>query len=48
MVMIRKDYKIAQNSIGERIGKIYEIDKISETCDTIRLLNDYVDEKEEY
>lgn len=26
MVMIRKDYKIAQNSIGERIGKIYEID----------------------
>ncbi|MGO5330214.1 AAA family ATPase [Holdemanella porci] len=48
MVMIRKDYKIAQNSIGERIGKIYEIDKFSETCDTIRLLNDYVDEKEEY
>lgn len=48
MVMIRKDYKIAQNSIGDRIGKIYEIDKISETHDSIRLLNDYVDEKEEY
>ena len=48
MVMIRKDYKIAQNSIGDRIGKIYEIDKISETHDSIRLLNDYVDEKKEY
>ena len=48
MVMIRKDYKIAQNSIEDRIGKIYEIDKISETHDAIRLVNDYVNDKEEY
>lgn len=48
IVMIRKDYKIAKNNIEDKIGKVYAIEKHSETYDTINLLNDYVDDKEEY
>lgn len=48
IVMIRKDYKIAQKSIENKIGKIYEINKHSETYDTIKLLKDNVDNGEEY
>lgn len=35
MVMIRKDYKIAKDKIANKVGKVYSIEKISESYDKI-------------